>query len=113
MSWHRRAADVVHRLTWRRLPRGLRRAALHRTASVLAAWPDLGAQAALPIFVVGYFRTASGLEEAARLCHAACCHLGLDTRSIDISAAHMQPADLNWDREAHASDHHGPGTIIL
>ena len=98
---------------WQRIPRRLRRAALHQAASLLAPRPDAHASPAPPVFVIGYFRTASGLGEAARLCHEACRGLGLDARTIDISAAHMQPADLPpGDARDHRS-HRGPGTVIL
>jgi hypothetical protein len=60
---------------------------------------------------VGYFRTASGLGESARLCAEACRALGYDTRTVDISAEHMQPTDLAHDADARS--HVGPGTVIL
>jgi len=65
------------------------------------------------VFVVGYFSTASGLGEAARLCWEACCKLGLDARRIDISAAQMQPLDLPHDAPLDARGHRGPGTVIV
>ena len=113
MSWHRSAASAVHRRIWQRLPRGLRRAVLLNATSLLAPRPDPDAAPVPPVFVVGYFRTASGLGESARLCDAACRALGLDTHSIDLSPDHMQPIDLPHDAPARARGHRGPGTVIL
>jgi glycosyltransferase involved in cell wall biosynthesis len=113
MSWLRRAAELVHRQVWRRIPRRLRRAALHRTAYVLAPRPTAGARPTRPVFVAGYFRTASGLGESARLCLDALQRLGIDAHGMDISAAHMQPADLPRDDAHDHRSHRGPGTVIL
>lgn len=112
MWWQRRAAEVVHRRVWRHLPHHLRRRALVRTTALLAPRPDIDARPALPVFVAGYFSTASGLGESARLCRSALRALGFDVRSIDLSAAHMQPTDL---AQVDAQDmrHRGPGTLIL
>ncbi len=113
MSWQRSAASVVHRHIWQRLPHGLRRQALLHASSRLAPRPDPHARTVQPVFVAGYFRTASGLGESARLCAEACHALGYDTRTVDISAEHMQPTDLPHDAVADARSHLGPGTVIL
>lgn len=106
-------ASVVHRRIWQRLPHGLRRAALLHTSSLLAPRPEPDAAPGPPLFVVGYFRTASGLGGSARLCYEACRRLGLDTHSIDISAAHLQPADLPHESAGDGRGQRGPGTVIL
>lgn len=82
-----------HQAIWQGLPRKLRRRVLFQVAAALAPRPSISASSKLPIIVAGVFRTASGLGQAARLCHDALKAEGLPVLGIDLTAALMQPRD--------------------
>ena len=112
MSWQRSAASVVHRHIWQRLPHGLRRQALLHASSRLAPRPDPHARPVQPVFVAGYFRTASGLGESARLCAEACHALGsIPAPSTSRPSTCSRPTCRMMQLPMLAAI--GPGTVIL
>jgi glycosyltransferase involved in cell wall biosynthesis len=113
MQLARHAAALLHRHVWQKLPVDLRRALFLRATTLLAPRPHHDCPPAEPIFVVGAFRTASGLGQSARLCYEALRGLGFATFGIDISSAQMQPQDLADYALVGDRAHRGPGTIIL
>ncbi len=105
--------DLVHRQLWQRLPQAWRRTALFRATSLIAPRPTIAAIGAGPIIVAGALRTASGLGQAARLCHDALRQAGLPVFGVDLTELLRQPSscpDFAFDR-GHALS--GPGTLIL
>lgn len=113
MELHRKALQLLHHHVWQRLPPKLRRAALTRATSLLAARPDREIEAAEFVFVVGVLRTASGLGESARLCYEALRRLGVETFGVDMASALMQPVELPHYAFKDGRSHIGPGTVIL
>lgn len=103
---------LLHTQIWQRLPYGLRRAALFRTASALAPRFAPGAMAGPPFTVVGAFRASSGLGASARLCLEALRATGVKATALDITAALRQPATLPSPEPPSAVEP-GPGTLIL
>lgn len=103
---------LLHRQLWQRLPYGLRRAALFRAATMLAAHPTPGAIAGPPITVVGPFRAPSGLGASARLCLEALRATGVKAAALDITTALRQPATLPPPESDNVVER-GPGTLIL
>lgn len=59
----------------------------------IAPLPQDSARRVAPIIVAGAFRTASGLGESARLCHAALASAGLPVYGIDLTTELLQPVD--------------------
>lgn len=74
----------LHR-AWRRLPAGLRRAALTRVTAWLTTLPDAVARAVPDgIAIAGEFSSPSGLGEGARITAAAARSLGVRVWTIDL-----------------------------
>lgn len=113
MTLLRRAASIVHRQVWQRLPRELRRNALMHASALLAPRPQTAASPAAPIIVAGYLATASGLGASARILYEAFVSLGYETYGIDISAGQMQLIDLPQYALSDGRSCRGPGTVIL
>lgn len=101
----------LHRTVWQKLPSSWRRMALFTVTSIVAPRPQRAARAAQPIIVVGALRSATGLGESARLCHDALKNSGFQIYGIDIGAALMQPADVDFNFN-DGSAIYGRGTII-
>lgn len=104
---------VLHRHVWQRLPYRLRRSALFRGAALLAPRPSAGVRPALPIYVVGTFRTASGLGQSARLCRDALLAAGWPVKSIDITEPMMQPVDGEQGVAFEPELPPGSGVVVL
>jgi glycosyltransferase involved in cell wall biosynthesis len=105
--------SLLHRQLWQRLPRAWRRAALFRTAALLAPRPSPKAKPAAPIIVAGVFNTASGLGESARLCYDALKMAGVSVLGVDLTATLMQPSDVPGFAFADGRSCAGSGTLIL
>jgi glycosyltransferase involved in cell wall biosynthesis len=103
----------LHRHVWQRLPYGLRRKVLFTATSAMAPRPPRAVRPSTPLIVAGPLRTASGLGQSARLCHDALIQAGFDVRSIDLTAALMQPFDYPAFPTIEAERCAGPGTLFL
>ena len=104
--------SLLHRHVWQRLPQQPRRTVLFYGAALAAPRPSPEADPALPLIVVGNFRSASGLGESARLCHDALKAAELPVFGIDLTSVLMQPDDLGFDY-ADGRGIIGRGTLIL
>ena len=85
---------------------------MFRATSLAAPRPTSGAAPRFPIAVVGALKTASGLGESARLCHAALQANGLTGQGVDIGSTLMQPEDYGG-LQGGGRVPEGPGTLIL
>jgi hypothetical protein len=79
----------------------------HRTAGLRA-----GARRVEPVFIAGFFRTASGLGELARLLYGAYARLGVPVFGMDLTEPFRQGADVPFALEEGRA-HRGAGTVIL
>lgn len=104
---------AFHRALWRRLPRKARRTALFAATRLAAPRRDPAASPTESIIVVGCFRAATGLGEAARLCYAGLRAGGFDARGIDVTAALRQPVDVSDFARLDGRSAEGPGTLLL
>lgn len=104
--------QLLHRHLWQSLPYRWRRSALFHASSVLAPRPGVNAVPRPPVILAGTFSTASGLGQAARLCHDALNAAKLPVFGIDLTSALMQSKDVEF-AFADGRDHKGPGTLIL
>jgi glycosyltransferase involved in cell wall biosynthesis len=95
---------------WRRLPRGVRRAALQLVLGFNRKPVATGAAAEAPVCVAGLLSTPTGIGEGGRLCGRALAELGYDVLNVDLS-------DLLQGRPAKGGRppllERGPGTVIL
>lgn len=112
MNWSK-IISPLHR-AWQLIPPRSRRSFLFFCANAFAPRAQgLPIPAAGPIQVAGFFRTASGLGESARLCHRALSSLGYQTEPIDLSGTFlMQGVDLPAERMANRGCP-GDGVLIV
>lgn len=105
--------QTLHRHLWQRLPYQWRRSALFHASSLLAPRPTASAIPKPPVILAGPLRTASGLGQAARLCHDALkAAAEYPVFGVDLTSVLMQPKDVEF-AFADGRDHRGAGTIIL
>jgi hypothetical protein len=76
----------AHRL-WRLLPRKWRRQLFDSLTTMLAPRPNRAVEGGPPITIAGAFRSASGVDEGARLALAALDAAGLHPMAFDLSSA--------------------------
>ncbi len=104
---------MIHRNVWQRLPYAWRRRMLFEATALAAPRPSPSNLPGLPVMVAGAFRTASGLGASARLSHAALRQAGTGTGAIDLTAALLQPAELDPPPAETIADPEQPGTLLL
>lgn len=117
----RGAYRVVQRL-WRLLPLSLRRrlwlvsGERVRHAFVRQRLPRPRAtipnEVDLPVVVVGLFRTANGIGEAARSTYRSLCAVGLSPVAVDVSA-HFAPVDLDTEIPLSPMPVHAKHGIVI
>jgi glycosyltransferase involved in cell wall biosynthesis len=103
----------AHLHIWRRLPRGVRRAALLHGSAWLAPRIAPDAKPEAPIIVVGPLRAASGLGVGARACHDAVKKAGLSVYGVDLTRALLQDEDFPDFAFEDGGHLIGAGTIFL
>lgn len=81
--------SVLHS-AWRMIPRDFRQRILLDGAPIVAPRPTANPLGGMPIGVAGWFRSASGLGEGARLGYRALEGAGLEPSSCDLSSAFAQ-----------------------
>ena len=111
------ALRVIHRLCWRRLPRSLRRRMLFlymRKTAPRAKGISIGPND--PIYIAGFFSTASGLGQSARLSLTELRQKHPEAIGIDLSHSLLQPTDLSPAADVmvpSTSLPSGPGQVII
>ncbi len=108
----------IHSYLWPLLPRSIRRRALFSLMRWLAPRAvNFDVSNDDPVYVVGYFSTASGLGRSARLCLNDIRHQGRVVSGVDIASAMMQPPDLVIPRDILSSSGRnlpeGPGLVVM
>ncbi len=103
---------VLHRHIWRRLPYGLRRAALFRASTLAAPRPHPLPAVGGPIIVAGAFRTSSGLGQITRLLFDGLRAVGERVVAFDITSGLRQSEDLPPPTDPGQATP-GPGRLIL
>lgn len=81
--------DLLHR-AWRKIPYSLRLRFFRELAPVLAPRPTRHPKGGMPIGIAGWFSSASGLGEGARLGYRALDMSGMQPHGYDLSAAFAQ-----------------------
>lgn len=104
--------QFLHHHLWRRLPYYWRRSVLFHASSLLVPRAQADAAPRPPVFVAGALSTASGLGQAARLCHDALKAAESPVFGVDLTSALMQPKDVEF-AFADGRDRKGPGTFII
>lgn len=75
---------------WRMIPRDFRQRVLADGAPIVAPRPSADPKGGMPIGIAGWFRSASGLGEGARLGYRALEEAGLAPSGCDLSSAFAQ-----------------------
>jgi glycosyltransferase involved in cell wall biosynthesis len=104
--------EVLHRI-WRTIPGPLRRAAVFAATAPAATWTVRGRDPRPgPVAVAGLLRSATGLGQGARLCHAALRELGLAPRHKDLGRVFRWHGDMALPAGAEAGAGEGGSMII-
>lgn len=107
----------IHRFLWPLLPRSLRRKALFSLMRLRAPRAaDVDVSDDVPVYVVGYISTASGLGRSARLSLGEMARQGRHVRGIDIGPSMLQQSDLPCPADTLQPGDtlpQGPGLVVV
>lgn len=81
--------SLAHR-AWRQIPQSWRQKFFEHLTPVIAPRPSRNPKGGMPIGIAGWFSSASGLGEGARLGYRALASCGLEPSAYDLSAAFRQ-----------------------